>query len=313
MSQTETNLLLVDAGFDYLTFTSNPKRDDYEQFNHVASAYLAGAEKSGLTVTETRSGRYEGWQAGETFYGKRADSAIWRTSGGLSRTVAQFARAHELRPNVTRADIQSTIEQPDGDTGELGRIFEQSSFRRVGSSPSQCKKHALFYIEGVLTGGTIGSRSSTGYLRCYRADIRHPDKFALPSLRYEFEVKAEKAAQLWSAYFDEVDDVALSCKYVGGAFAAKRVMQPICADYAPCKLPPIGRKSSDQRTVYWIQNSICKTIARLVKAGYLDEIAPHIIAALCPVPEVRELSSSLESEIQTVDWELIENGKNHYN
>lgn len=309
MTKSEKQGKLVDAGFDWLTLTSNPKRPEYEQFKCTALDFIRAMENSGCQVKETRAQGYDGFQVAETFFGTRADSAMWRTSGNLARHVAAFAKANRLTPNVTRADLQQTIEQPRGDTGELARILGTFSRCSLGSEAPQSQKFATFHDSGCVIGSTFGARSSSTYLRCYRADIRHPEKFALPALRYEAEWKAERANQLWKAYQIATDDVTLSCAYVGGEFLAKNIMQPIHADFAPCRLPPLGRRTTDEKTVYWIQTTVCKSIARLVKAGYAKELTPHIMAALCPAPDVSERSATLEASIQEIDWEVFENAR----
>lgn len=313
MKTPENTGLVVDSGFDYLTLTAKPTQPHYEEFNCCALDFIASMQGAGIEVIEKRNAGYEGWQSGETFFGKREDGTIWRTSGATSRNVAGFVRFNGITPNVTRCDLQRTIEQHGHGSAELDRIFNALRGRLAVGSPSKPQKFSAFYDKNGSVGGTFGARSSTQYLRCYRADIRHPEKFARPSLRYEVEYKSERANQVWAAFEQCEDDVTLSASLVGCAFAAKGMNQAVCAENAPCPLPPIGRKGSDEKTVYWIQNTVCKIIARLVKAGYLDDLAPHLIAALCPVPDVRTISTSLEAEIQTIDWELIENGTNHKN
>lgn len=309
MENTQKPAKVVDSGFDYLTLTAKPQHENFQQFNGCALDFISAMETAGCKVEESSQGGYDGFKAGETFWGKRHDSAIWRTSGSLSRNVAEFVRFNAITPRVTRADLQQTLEQPDGDTRELERILRAFRRRMARNQAPKRSKFATFHDAGLPIGSTFGARSSAEYLRCYRADLRHPEKFSLPALRFEAEWKDVRAQQIWAAFEAVQNDVTLSSAFVGGAFSKKGITQPVCADVAPCLLPPIGRTGSDQKTVYWIQNTVCKIIARLVKAGYLDDLAEHVVAALTPIPDVRERCGTLGSEIQEIDWELIENGR----
>lgn len=307
MQQSNEQGKLIDAGFDYLTFTETPDATGYLEFKGTALDFLSSLEQNGHTVKELRLNGYEGYKTEETFFGARHDSAIWRTSGSLARNAAEFAKFNRLRPRVRRADLQLTIEQPNRGTGELTAILAEIRGRGVGSATPKPQKLAAFMDASDVTGLTLGARSSTTYLRAYRADIKHRSRFQAPAVRYEVEWKGERGQQIWDAYTCAVDDSVLSSAFVSGEFLARGIMQPLQTNAEPCRLLPIGRKGSDERAVSWIKNSVCKTIERLARAGYADELRPYLLAALSPPPLSRELSGSLEAEIQSIDWELIEN------
>lgn len=302
---------LIDSGFDWLTFTSTPKMDEHLEFQKTALEFVDMLRDSGVKVEEKTINNYEGFKAGETFFGRRTDSAMWRTSGVMSRHVAAFARSAGITPRCTRADLQQTIETAGGETARLGRILADARKMGVGDAKTERQKRAEFYEADVVTGAAFGSRSSAIFCRIYRADLRHPARFSSPALRCEAEFKAERSQQIWEQYYCATNDVALSCSYVAGEFLKRGISEPLQAEFAPCRLPPIGRSGSDEKCVHWIKNTVCKTIARLVKAGYADELTPAIMAALSPVPDVQLRHSSLEAEIQSIDWEMIIHGRSN--
>lgn len=298
MENLKTYGKLIDAGFDWLTFTSTPRRDEFSDFKRTSLEFVEMLHNSGVKAEQRNIQGYEGYKAGETFVGTRADSAIWRTSGGQSRHAAAFARFAGLEPRCTRADLQQTIETANGETTRLQAILRECRRANIRDSKTERQKHAEFYDAGDIIGLTIGGRASTTYLRAYRADIRHPARFLSPSIRFECEWKGDRAAQIWERYSCATNDVTLSCSYVASAFLEKGITEPIQAGFEPVRLPPIGRKGSDEKAVHWIKGTVCKTIARLVKAGYGDELRPAILAALSPAPDVTQRLVALESEIQ---------------
>jgi hypothetical protein len=299
---------VVDSGFDYLTLTVKPNETHYNAFKKCALEFVGALGNSGVNVQEASRAGYDGYEAGETFFGTRKDGAIWRTSGATSRWVACAVKSVGITPRVTRADLQRTLEQPDGGTGELDRIIAAFDGRLPRSEALRRQKFAAFYDKGIPVGSTFGARSSTSYLRCYRADLRHPEKFDAPALRFECEWKAARANQVWAAFELVENDATLSASFVGSAFAKKGITHPICSDVGVCPLPPLGRSGNDAKTVYWIQNTVCKIIARLVRAGFADELRPHLLAALNPLPETHKRSTSLEADTEEIDWELLQNG-----
>jgi hypothetical protein len=288
----------LDGGFDYLTATTTPKHPDWELFQQLGLQFVSEMENAGHTAKERRFDGYEGWQVGDTYYGKREDSAIWKTSGGLSRYVARCLVANEAAPKVTRADLQLTFEPGEGELLDLGRMLRELRQCDVGASALKRSKSATFYSSDVCTGFTLGHRSSETYLRAYLAGFRHPEKYPLNAVRFEVEWKRERAQQIYQAFTNSTDDVTLSGAYVSGSFLQYGITEPMQAELMPCNLPPITRCASDEKTLHWLTGMVCRVIENMVRKGYGDEIRGPILAALTPPPLERRHSLALEKERQ---------------
>ena len=287
---------VVDAGFDFLTLTTTPRRSDYHDFQSVALAFLDGMQKAGVEVVEQRFDAYEGFKAGDTYYGKREDSCIWKTSGGLSRNVAQFCKAHQASFHSTRADLQLTFEPNEGIVRGLGELLRGLRGIDVGDTPVKRNKSATFYTTDVCTGFTLGDRSSETYLRVYLAGLKHPERYSPNAVRFEAEWKGGRADQIMHAFTNAVDDVTLSGAYVSGEFLKYGIKEPMQALLEPCKLPGLKRSSSDEKTLNWLTGFVCRVIEKMVLKGYGKELRGPILRALTPEPEERRTSGALEKE-----------------
>lgn len=286
----------MDAGFDYITATSTPKREDWHDFNAVALAFVSGMEQEGHTVTEVRQNGYEGYKCGETFFGTREDSAIWKTSGGLSRNVAQFAKAHSLAPNITRADLQLTFEPETDGVRDVGAMFRAVHEPLVEDAAIRARTKAAFYGSSLCTGFTLGNRASQTYLRAYLAGVKHPERYRSDAVRFEVEWKSERANQVWQLYGNAVDDAVLAGTYVASEFLKYGVNEPMQAQMSACKLPELGRSGSNEKTVNWLVTTVAKTVEKLVRAGYGEQLRPVFLEALYPKASLVRTSETLEAD-----------------
>lgn len=247
--QSDTYGKVVDAGFDYLTATVTPKHPDWELFQQLGLQFCSEMENLGHDVKEKQTQGYDGYQVADTYYGKRQDSCIWKTSGTLSRNVAHFLAANEAAPKITRADLQLTFEPETGEVHDLGKLLGRLRKSLVGSATIKASKSATFYNTDVCTGFTLGDRSSQSYLRAYLAGLKHPDRYAPHAIRFEVEWKQERALQIFELYKKGRDDVTLSGGYVAGEFLKYGIKEPLCANLEACNLPPVGRSSGDEKTI----------------------------------------------------------------
>lgn len=294
---------LLDAGFDYLTMTVTPKMPHWNQFHGTALDYLSGLETAGQKVVEKSRGGYNGYESNGTYYGERGDSRIWQTSGEQSRNVADFVRANQVAPKITRCDTQITVAVEGDEISELGRMLRELQCPSQRSEKVTARKSAAFYEGELATGLTGGHRTSARYIRAYRADLRHPDKYNSPSIRFECEFKSGRAEQVWGIYRQAVDDSVMAASVVGSEFLRHGLQQPLRAEFAPIPLPPIARNSSERKTVNWLVGFVAPIVARMVRAGYGDELRRAFVPALNPAPQSRERSASLEAERNKFTWE----------
>ena len=266
-NETRAWLEVLEARPDWLTATTRPGlRSNLLQA--AAARWVRARADSGY-----RSKPF-GWQGyvGETTdgisYGKRDDGAIIRLSGEMA--AMHFKVAHGLADNVSRLDLQITVQDddPERNWAEIGLIQAAKDPRLV----SGLTKWSMVHSQNGGATAYLGSRISDRYYRTYNKTAQSDGAYPRTSWRYEIEWKHARAKRVADVLRSNLYSPEAVRGIMVGAFIDYRITLP--AEYIELdwRDANIASESTDQRRYEWLQRCIKPTIAKMSESFTRNEI-----------------------------------------
>lgn len=284
---------IIDAGLDYLTLTITPKMAGMKDFDRIAHAWFADKESNGYQAKEARSKGYEGWRLGGTFYGKREDSCIWETAGGLSQEVGRWVADCGVKPRVTRADVQVTYVCGEVRDGWAHDTLEAAERRAASLGRSTRQTVGVFATRGRDTGFTLGRRGCPNFFRAYLAGVQHPEKYPPNSIRDECEFRGDRAPDVWAMSLQASDSGQFAKNVVRSRMEKLSMSAPWHHSAETLPFPAHPYDESELRTLYWLENHICPVIKKLARGQHREKLVEMLQAALKYEPEIVGHSETL--------------------
>lgn len=262
------------AGADYVTMTRRGKGDEYgdgldwESWHRLQSA----TENSGaIEMRASESLGYRGYQFPGCFWGLHdTQGEMMRASG----VTAKAAVAAPLRPDhVSRLDVQVTL-WGVGTAPELIKACadQAAGFVKGRKGPVPIVR----LIKGYGKGDTcyIGSRKSKTFLRVYDKALESGEEGYIGSVRFECELKDEKAVLAYAAIHAEAHPESACIAVVRDAFARHGIELPANIGLTTAYNSFVPAKVYDaERTLEWLHTQVGPAVHRLLDEGIsLDTI-----------------------------------------
>lgn len=267
---------IASAGVDWLTCTAI--RHDEEKPLYTLALELIESEKdAGNEVRKFSLAGYHGYGAGGARYGVRADSVILQLSGECARL--NWKRAYDASRNVSRLDVQTTVAFDEAQPYIVKTLHRDAlDHKSKGGRPSN-----RTLITSTTTGDTllIGKRQSDVYLRAYDKGIEQKIADAGVLLRYEAELKRERALRTAARLATSSDIESSALTLIHTAFVRQGVRVPATIgkeqwDSLSLALPDTSKK------LLWLKSAVSPSIAFLLERVERDVI----LSALGLEPEV---------------------------
>jgi len=180
-----------------------------------------------------------------------------------------WRRFGALASNCSRIDLQVTAVYDEHWSKTVNRHWrEMKRYYRAGKRRPEPK-----LIAGPSGGETLysGARVSDVFLRCYHRGSRKHCSDAVGHIRYEVELKNERA---WCTLADlkvygRQDSFAIATS--SHAFVARGCRLCLKEDAIPRSRAPI-RNPDAQRCMRWIRAAVRPTVGRIIEAGRGAEV-----------------------------------------
>jgi hypothetical protein len=251
---------------DYITLTrSTYGIEDNSTSDELwiwAKEVCTGGQAGEATTDATVLG-YRGWQCGSMFYGRRYDGEMCRVSGGAS---------HLLYPEMTlkgwrasRIDIAVDVFVPRHKQSDMLEAYQD--FAREHRVMLKGRPYRVEMRRNEGENGTlyVGARTSSQYVRLYRAGEKHGEDYR-NILRFEVECKERLAHWLWGVLETCTDDAVVLGSLASELLAKRGIVLP-----SPLPNPDgwtIPRfkpgKSSLESTLLWFERQVRPTVRRLM-------------------------------------------------
>ena len=264
-----TDLRLLDYGIDYLTLTRpyGEYQDDLwvKQFGAVVLSEWFGGNSS-LQQEKWGWAGYVGWRLGPVTFGSGPQGYIFRVSGGAAQLIRRVRVPGDWK--ATRVDLQATWHTDMGADTMLKRWLGQAKVRRdmgVG------RPYKLGYLQGFGAGDSVmlGSRASEKYVRMYNKSAREGEKGPHNRVRFEVEVKGDKAVNVWEELNASVSQLKLSRDMVMGAMDAYGIVRPEEEDSIDAEYwRSVSRETAIEGKLEWLEKQVAPTVRALKAAGY---------------------------------------------
>ncbi len=268
MQTTVSAVTSLSAGVDYISVTA--------KLPELREVLWAEAEK--LMMDEEFAGNkrspmswkgMDGWKCGAiTIMEKRGQYAVCQLRGSLA--AAQWRRMHKAAENVTRFDIQVTVELEYSDV-ELGdRVYY--AIKIGGSNLTDKRKYSII---ANTTGGTtvyVGARQSMQFGRLYDKSAEQGQR-AGKRWRYEVELKKTAAKRAADSLAELRENEPA---YIAGTvyrwFDTRGVLPVFNAETSHITME-ISRKPTDvEKQLEWLRVQVGPVIRRLVDDGRRESL-----------------------------------------
>lgn len=262
------------AKLDWLTVTAPSGEGEASAFHAFARDYMKREEERMGPKTEAYIRGYSGIRVGDTQHVRRGYDGheMIVASGERSNRLAEEIIAHEAPAKVRRIDARLLAEccEPVFNYPELLR--REIIRAREEAGKAKRKKLALFDSSAGNDGITVGSRSSTSYLRIYDHEAKHGVRATGKSWAHEAEFKAEKA----ELFFQGFRTSGSRADYCAG------VMHKVLRELdIPCEWLEnmavnelvVGRKiTTNERRLNYQRKVGVPMLMKLVEDGHIDDV-----------------------------------------
>jgi hypothetical protein len=270
---------LIGSGVDWLTLTG--KDGEICEALVLHGERIAESRRAcGYLITAQNTQGYTGYGIEGCSYGTRQDGAYLRVSGDTARQEVHTLGV--LGANVTRADLQITVEMPR-DEKEYARTFVDRYREAQGNSNGKTGLGTRC-IDDASKGVTayLGERTAASYCRVY--DKHRESRGAYPpgTYRAEVEYKRRSASPLVEtlAWYGFDDDAVTSM--VLRTFMQKKVRIDL-RERVEVNPPIVTRVTSDiDRKLAWLAAVPAKVVRELYDLGYGTEAAQALYGWMMP-------------------------------
>lgn len=160
---------------------------------------------------------YRGMAAGEVSWGVRRDGCLLRLSSDAAKE--HWAQVYGLATNVSRLDVQVTVQPVTGPTKRL--LSHHKELRRKRRAVGRPPKFKFWYGPDGPEAMTLGSRTSDWFGRVYDKFIESGLPEWLGCLRYEVELKRFAASDIASK-LDHTEEPHILIEALVSSFVAAR-------------------------------------------------------------------------------------------
>lgn len=260
--------MFTSGTIDYLTITAKHDSNERAALDAVWDSIAHDDATKGLDEKPARALGYVGSKIGTMFLGANPDGAMFRASGDLAEIAAQTFAWIGGQFHVTRMDAQLTW----GYGQDIDHYFARWA-NEIRAAQAQSKAHPAPQVRHIRSFGkgdtvSIGSRSSEVYIRIYdksREQVTNPSEGLV---RYEVELKGERALQALRYYRLCSDRNEAVFEIVDSWCRDRDVPVPWTA-VSLLDWPEIGRPETDaERKLKWLESHVKGSVDYLISKGH---------------------------------------------
>lgn len=256
-------MLRAEAGIDYLTCTLPYGDPQGAKFIRIGQQLQEGEQNEGNTFKAASSQGYVGSICGSVFVGEGTQGSMVRCSGFSAQEAVQALKVVQKR--ITRIDLQVTVWYEE-DPYAIIRNYYERAYADASVADKRARREVTRHekIDGGYTVA-IGARTSNYYGRLYDKWRESKDDAYANALRYEVEIKGERAEQAYNALkFGKKPKEKQIASFVGEWYAARGIRVPFLYQVGEMDLTPIRRETSDtKRRLKWLKTQVRHTVSLL--------------------------------------------------
>lgn len=254
-----------EAGVDYLTVVASLDCPDKAQVVAYGHKLIKEEQSNGNSIKEGIRLGYAGFKCGGVFVGEADQGALVQVSGFTANKAVKLYKGTKAK--ITRIDLQVTVWY-DSDTPEIIRRYASVAEADASVSDERTKRQ-IRKVEDNAGGFTlyIGSRTSAYFGRLYDKYAETKDESYRQALRFEIEVKQERAEQLFRQFTTVNRAKTERIKsFVAEWYGSRGVYVPFLFKANKMALEPLSREKSDNtRRLAWLKNQVRHTVLELRK------------------------------------------------
>ncbi len=264
---------LLSSAVDYVRVTSKPG----EASAQLSSAYKLlrqGLQSALHEVGTWQWKQYEGEQIGSLRFGSRGDGCLLQCSGAWAAVV--FSAINSLDVQYTRLDLQETWYIGEDVDAKL-RGMEPGIQAWSVHNPRKSRPKPRM-VEGYGNGNTfyLGAPGGRYFGRVYNKSLESPGDYGPDVIRYEVQFENEGAQSAAAALQVTQQLDSAIAGIVHGWWEERGVELPEYTGAREVVRVVPKDKTTDEKSLEWLQKSIRPTVQRLIDRGHYDKV----IAAL---------------------------------
>ena len=255
----------AEAGIDYLSCTIPLEHPDCQKVLVVGHKLQKEEQREGNSYKQTQRFGYEGASCGQVFVGTGVQGALLQVSGFSAHKAFKMVKPYETK--ITRIDLQVTVWYDD-DPMEIIRTYARVAENDAKVADNRTKR-TIRKVEQNDGGYTlyVGARTSSYFGRLYDKARESKDVQYKNALRFEVEIKQERAQQAYDTLQSTKGDKNTRiCAFVGEWYTARGIRVPFLYSPSKMELEPIRRDKSDTaRRLDWLRSQVRHTVLELRK------------------------------------------------
>lgn len=258
---------VASAGIDYFCFTMKHDNPEVITTQNRFMQLMTEAIQAGDSEKIASPQGYGGFMTKHLFFGSRQDGVMFRASSSIADQVAREVLYSGTEVKATRIDFQTTIKSERPMRGFASQIH--GSIRDSGERKGRQSKIKTTLIEDPGGGDSIsvGSRSSSRFLRVYDKSAEQRWQIEGNQYRFELEVKKGQAVGCWDMVKSAADVRYLSMSLVAGALLVRGLPVPWSEECQPMDLPSTYYQTNDERRAKWIIEQVAPVARRIDDPG----------------------------------------------
>lgn len=257
---------LVSIGCDYLTVTAPESRGMNTLHSYASDLFRTQAD-FGFQSKPWGMAGFKGWKCGSVEIGVRDSDVMVRLHSDSA--FRNWRRCVELCSNVSRLDLQATIQVTDGPTE---RIDEHRAQARLHSKENY-DKPIVRWTADHKGGYTLylGARSSICFGRIYDKYQHTKLDHYRDCVRFEVQYHNKLASRLAMDLAAESSPIPRIGSHLTRFFRARRVPLNLPGDNrATIRCP--RNKTDDDRQLEWLQTQVRPSVLRLISRDRGEDV-----------------------------------------
>lgn len=261
-----------EASVDWITVTTKSK-DRTERLREFAMSLIDNQHGLNFRGRAWFQSGFQGVVCGHVQYGERGDEGMLRLGGYMAHSY--WIRARELADNVTRFDLQVTMQYSHEPARVVHKHYREMQVHRRGKLKAPRLSRVVDDDGGytVYTGrrcsnvmGRIYDKASESKLERYERCVRYEVQFS--GERAKWVATASAASQLESTTIARsvLEFMKLRGARVGRLLVLLSAVQSIDIT---C---PTAAASDLEKVLTWFKHSVAPSVRRYVNRGYLEDI-----------------------------------------
>ncbi len=260
---------VIDAGVDWLN-CSVAREDKATKLLAVGASLLLREEVQGNYKSGWSWQGYEGFKCGGVSLGQRYDGAFLQLRSDQAQE--NWRKVHRLEPNVSRLDLQATLELAPAQPELLPTAFTDWHL----NPPKGHRTAQPTLINNRKTGDTlyVGSWHSDTLGRFYDKGLESKEAGRGVRMRGEIRYARKTARGIYYQLAEIEEERAEISNHVSGYF--RRNNLPSWAESSGVVESARVRPKSDAlRSLLYIETVVSKMFEKLIMAGYLKQVIEY--------------------------------------